>query len=321
MRIIMIKKSKIILLALLTTVAVNIWCGDKYAGEIFRMGASIRNYAMGNTGVTDTDAIALAYWNPSLIKKTDSDIVEVLHSEEFNGAVKFDMVSGTLYRFGELSYNISRIAVDDVPLTRVDDPSGVSSSNRPYKYKSVSDVDYIVHLGIKREMRNIPIGITTKIIHRSIAEKSGYGFGFDISTHKQLNERVLLGINLRDAVTTRIFWENGTQESVTPNLDIGLRYQFPIPILNRKGNIYISSDIYFEGREESSQFDAGAFSGDYHLGFSAHVTENVELFTGKDLENITAGLSISIKQFNLNYSYENDSELENSHRISLAMKY
>ncbi len=317
----MINKTKFILLALLIVLSVNAWCGDKYAGEIFRMGAGIRNYAMGNTGVTDTDAIALAYWNPSLISKTDDDIVEVLHSEEFDGAVKFDMVSGTLYRFGELTYNISRIAVDDVPLTRVNDSTGVSSTNRPYKYKSVSDVDYLIHLGIKREIRKLPIGITAKIIHRTIAEKSGYGFGFDISTHKQLNERVLLGINLRDVVTTRIFWENGTQESVTPNLDIGLRYQFPIPVLNKTGNIYVSSDIYFEGREESSQFDAGAFSGDYHLGFSSKVAKNVEIFTGKDLENMTAGVSITIKQFHLNYSFENDVELENSHRISLAMKY
>ena len=317
----MIKNTKLILLALLILLSANAWCGDKYAGEIFRMGASIRNYAMGNSGVTDTDAIALAYWNPSLISKKDTDVIEVLHSEEFDGNVKFDMVSGTLYRFGNLSYNFSRIAVDDIPLTRVDGTSGVSSSNRPYKYKTVADVDYLIHLGIKREMRGIPVGITAKIIHRSIAEHSGYGFGFDLSTHRQLNERVLFGINVRDIVTTRVFWENGTQESVTPNIDIGLRYQFPIPVLNRKGNIYISSDIYFEGREESSQFNAGSFSGDYHLGFSSKVTDNVELFTGKDLENITAGLAIIIKQFSLNYSYENDPELDVSHRISLAMEY
>ena len=51
------RKYIVIILILLLSISLN---AEKYAGEIFRMGAGVRNFALGNTGLTDTQTNAIA---------------------------------------------------------------------------------------------------------------------------------------------------------------------------------------------------------------------------------------------------------------------
>ncbi|MDX9977014.1 MAG: hypothetical protein RBS16_03165, partial [Candidatus Cloacimonadales bacterium] len=59
---------------------------------------------------------------------------------------------------------------------------------------------------------------------------------------------------------------------------------------------------------------------DLHAGSELLLTQSVSIYTGYDIDNLTAGFTLNYRLFNVNYSFEQDTELSNSHRISLGLK-
>ena len=310
---------KIILLVIVIVVCFNL-SATKYAGEIFRMGAGVRNFALGNTGVSDVNAAGLAYWNAALLHLSDESKIELMHAEEYAGLLKYDTASAIWGKENKFSVIITRIGIDDIPLTKLVDPDDpLSSSNRPYKYKSVNNSDLVVYLGISRKIGNYVLGITPKIAYRNLAEESGFGFGADISTYFEFN-KILLGIKLRDFFTTQILWANGTNETVNPGLDLEANYPFILPVLNKESKVFLGSEMYTEGRDSAATLALGFMSMDFHLGYEILMHKKVNVYLGYDVRDLTAGLTIILNSWQINYAFENDTELENSHRISIGYK-
>jgi hypothetical protein len=75
-----------------------------------------------------------------------------------------------------------------------------------------------------------------------------------------------------------------------------------------------------ENRDMASQFALGFLSMDYHLGCEINMHKAVDLYLGYDVENFTGGLSINHRNWKINYSFEQNSDLENSHRVSVGYK-
>ena len=294
---------------------------EKYAGEIFRMGAGVRNYAMGGTGLTDVDSPALAYWNASLLTKEQNTRVEMMHAEEL-GLFQYDTVSGVVGSKRPFALVISRIGIDDIPLTRKENPDdSLSATNQPYQYDSVNNADYIIHAGFATHIGKIPVGVTPKFAYRVLAEKSGYGFGADLSTWYEPTSYLLIGAKLRDFFSTQIHWENGTHEIVNPGLDVESNVHFLLPWVHRPISLIVGIESYFEGREESATTSLGVMSLDYHAGLAVQAHEVVSLFMGYDIDNITAGLTLSLLPLELHYAFEQNTELEDSHRVSLGLQF
>ncbi len=292
----------------------------KYAGEIFQLGAGVRNFAMGNVGLTDENTSATAYWNPSLI--SDKTKIEIMHDEEFAGLMKYDTVSATFGKSNCYSFVLSRIGIDKNAKTKLNDYSqGVSENNQPYVSKYYTNSDYILYLGIVRKIfGKIDLGLSPKIAYRSLGEHSGYGFGLDISSHKKISSKWLLGIKIRDIVPTQIIWENGTHENVTPSLDLETRYSFLFPIINKKSNLFFRIESFSENRVYASTLHLyNQFTADFHTGLEIKFNKYLELYSGYDVSNFTAGLSIKIKNYNINYGFKQNTELDNCHRISIGI--
>lgn len=310
---------KIILLVTIVAVSFNLFA-TKYAGEIFRMGAGVRNFALGNTGVSDVNAIGLAYWNAALLNLTDESKFELMHAEEYAGLLKYDTASAVWGNENKISVVITRIGIDDIPLTKLVNPNdSLSSSNRPYKYKSVNNSDLVAYIGISRKIGNYILGITPKLAYRNLAEENGFGFGADISTYFEFN-KILLGIKLRDFFTTQILWGNGTHEIVNPGLDVEANYPFIFPVLQKASKVYLGSEMYTEGRDTAATLALGFLSMDFHLGCEILMHQNVNVYLGYDVRDFTAGLTLNLKAWQINYAFENDTELENSHRLSIGYK-
>ncbi len=310
-------KIRLFILALL--IASSPVMAVKYAGEIFQMRAGVRNYAMGGCGVADKHSFALAYWNSSLLDLVDEDRFEIMHAEEYMGLLKYDTVSAIWGTKTKMSVVLTRIGINDIPLTKLQDPSEpISYANRPYKYKSVNNSDYVAYIGFPRKLGGINFGFTAKLAYRYLAEENGFGFGADISAHHKISPQFLLAVRLRDFFTTQILWGNGTHELVNPGLDVEGSYNFIVPYLNRI-NLLLGMEIYSEGREEASLIALGPLSFDIHGGVAIDVHPKLTLYTGYDIDNLTAGLSLKIRSWMINYSFEQIPELENSHRISLGL--
>ena len=172
---------RIIILCMVLLI-VSVLSAEKYAGEIFRMGAGVRNFALGRTRVSDYKSPAIAYWNAALLQKVENNSVSFMHSEEFDGMLKYDIVTAVWGNESKLGLVVSRIGINDIPLTKLYDPSQpISENNMPYVYKTVDDSDYIVYFGISRKLADkLVLGITPKFAYCTLAEESGYGFGDDL---------------------------------------------------------------------------------------------------------------------------------------------
>ncbi|PID29001.1 MAG: hypothetical protein CSB55_02735 [Candidatus Cloacimonadota bacterium] len=302
---------------------VGIFCSayaDKYAGEIFRAGAGVRNLSLGRTGVTDTKSASLAYWNSALVAEAGEKQIEVMHSEEYDGLMSCDIISGVFPGKYNFSFTVARVALTGNSLTELTDPEdSLSTNNIPYEYKKVTNSDYIAYFGFTADIGGITLGISPKTVYRSLAENSGYGFGVDISSYKKWDDNLIVGIRFHDIITAQVFWENGTRETVNPGIDAEIGYSIEMPVIKRELRCFFGAETLFEGIEEGATLAFDPVSMDFHGGIDLAVHENVNFLAGYDINHFTAGLSMSYKRFKANYGFEYDNELENSHRISLGM--
>jgi hypothetical protein len=291
----------------------------KYAGEIFQIGAGVRNFALGNCGLTDVNSSSIAYWNSALLSEVDQTKFELMHAEEYSGLLSYDTASAIWGKTNKFSVVLTRIGIDDIPLTALNDPDEpISGSNRPYKYGSVNNSDIVVYFGLSRKFGKYNIGFTPKLAYRNLADENGFGFGADISTFFMLSQKTILAVKLRDFFSTQILWGNGTHEIVNPSLDAEINHSFIIPVIRRNSTAYLRTEIFAEGRDTSSSLALGPVSLDYHLGYEINLHQAFDLYMGYDLTNITSGLKLKIKNWDIYYSFEYDNELENSHRISVG---
>ncbi len=311
-------KFKILILIILL-ISCNLFA-TKYAGEIFRMGAGVRNFALGGCGISDFESFSLAYWNSAFLHKVTEDKFELMHAEEYMGLLTYDMISAIWGKNNKMSIVITRIGIDNIPLTKLENPDEpVSFQNRPYKYKSVNNSDFVIYFGISRKLGNYYLGFTPKFAYRNLAEENGFGFGADISSYYEFSDKWLIAAKIRDFFTTQILWGNGTHEIVNPGFDLESNYRFMMPIFNRNSKIFLGTEMYTEGRDIAATTSLGFLSIDYHVGLELNIHSNVDLYFGYNINNLTSGLSINIKNWKINYSFEQNSELENSHRISIGL--
>ena len=293
----------------------------KYAGEIFKMGAGVRNFALGRTGLTDVNTPALAYWNASLLLRQTYNTFELMHAQEFNGLLKYDSFSGSWGENHRIGFTLSRIAINNVPMTRLPDPAdSVHAGNRPYRHRSVNNSDYILYLGLAGRIGSFPIGMTPKFVYRTLANETAFGFGVDIATHFKPNDIFMFGIRVRDAVPTQIYWRNGTTESVNTGVDLEMQISAKMPVIGRPLNLFINGEINTEAIKKNSFVNIGDVSLDPHLGAELVLHPMVSFFTGYDIEFFTAGIGINYNNLLLNYAFEQNSYLDNSHRFSIGVK-
>jgi len=293
----------------------------KYAGEIFRMGAGVKNFALGNCGLTDENSYAPAYWNSALLIKATNNKFEIMHAEEYMGLLTYDTASAIWGNENKFSLVITRIGIADIPLTKLTDPTiEPDSLNRPYEYKSVNNSDLVVYFGFARKIGNYNIGFTPKIAYRHLAEENGFGFGADISTFFELSEKWMIAAKIRDFFTTQILWGNGTHEIVNPGFDLETKYKFIFPVIKRSSNFYTGFEIFTENRGDASNISLSFFSLDYHLGLEMNIHEKADLYIGYDINHFTSGISIGYRNWKINYSLELDTnDLDNSHRVSISL--
>lgn len=298
---------------------------DKYAGEIFYLSPGVANQAMGNTGITNPDAVSAAWWNPALLALPGSKGLELMHAEQFEGLMQFNHMSAILGSQNRIGLTITHIGIDNIALTRlVIDSLPPSAENRPFVYKRVNNNDLMAYLGISRSVKeNLHLGITPKLAYRNLAEKTGFGFGADLGMLWQISDKFTLGAVARDFFSTQVVWENGTWENIPPSLTPELAYHRTATTREMPLRIVISAETMFEGRKEAATINLGDMSADFHAGISLMPIPQLKVITGYDVDAFTTGLGIYIKQLYLEYAFKtgSDDDLGYSQRISAGWRW
>ncbi len=312
-------KIKYLLIIATLTFCTYLWSA-KYAGDLFRMGASVRNYALGNTGLADPQSAALAYWNTALLASINHNKAELTHAAEYDGLLTYDTAALVWGKKQKFSLFVARIGIDNIKLTKLADKDNpLSPLNRPVAYKTVDNADYIVFFGWQRKLlQQINFGFTPKLAYRQLAEISGWAVGADISTYYQYNQHLLVATKLRDFFSTQVFWSDDTHEIINPGLDLASRLSFLLPYTKTPAHWYVELESYSEGRETSADVNIGAFSADFHTGLELVIQEEHHIYLGLDKNNLSAGVSVSWNEYQLNYCFKQDTAFDNSHRVSLS---
>lgn len=298
---------------------------DKYAGEFLNIGVGVKSRALGNAYVALADGPTATYWNPAGIYYCNNLSFNVMHSEEYSGNLKYDAISA-IYPLDDskkFGFLLTRTGISGIPLTELEDPNDtISVHNPPYAYKYVSDADYTGYLSFSSKLfSNISFGITTKLVYRTIGDIKATGLGLDAGFLYKINRAIQVGLNIRDAIGTTIWWKNGETEKVSPNLFAGASAGFIFPVIGVSSRLTCQTDVYFEGRDEAAQFSWGKASFDFHAGLLLDFAPFLSVACGVDREYFTAGAFITYRNYTLQYAFENNPDLNNIHRISLGVEF
>ncbi|MCF7912680.1 MAG: hypothetical protein K9M99_09140 [Candidatus Cloacimonetes bacterium] len=312
---------KIVLAALILLLLAPL-SATKYAGEIFHFGMGVRNLALGSTGLTNLNSHTVAWWNPALLEYKTDNSLEFMHAEEFEGLLQYDTFSAIWGNDKKFSIVLSRIGINDIPLTKLENDSlAIGNDNRPYAYDYVNNSDLITYFGFYQNIGSFTLGFTPKIAYRSLAKENGVGFGADLAIVTDPTKKLVLAAQIRDFFTTRILWNNGTDEAVIPSTNLEASYGFSFPSTQVPLRLYLRSEILFEGREEAASFSLDPVSIDLHAGLESQINQYFDFLLGYDIDHFTTGLVLKYQQFGLSYCFEMEPELDNSHRIAINWSY
>jgi hypothetical protein len=303
--------------------------GNKYAGEFLAIGVGGRPLGMGGTYVALANDVTAGYWNPALLSKVDYPQFSLMHDWQFGNLVNYNY-GAIAFPYGKkstLGLSFIMMGIDDIPDTRnalVDkngngilDPEDRLDLDKISLFNSTDLAFYLTYA--KKQTENFSYGVNLKVIHRSIAEATAWGFGLDVGLSYTLFNKWLIGANLQDLTTTYLSWSTGKKEVITPTCKLGTAYLIPL----WKGVLApaVDFDVRFENRRTTANAYIGPVSFDMHAGMEYNFQNVFSLRAGyNDLGNLTVGAGIKLPKINIDYSFakfDGDESLGNSHRISL----
>jgi len=329
--------------------------GDKYAGEFLKLGLGVREMALGGAVVSDPTAVAAHYWNPATLTDNTRFSGNLMHTEEFAGAIALDHFALALPGKGEYSFGAGyfRIGVDNITDTRnalLDlGTDGLGPGDEGYpgpdadgtegngkldpgerldygKFGSFGASENAVFLSTAKLLQpKLKVGGTLKMLYRSLGDDKAYGIGFDIGILYHPAPKIKLAAAFNDLTTTFMLWNDGEREIIAPSLRIGGSVHYCFKKLPLEIEPLIGADILFEGEQNAADLSIGGVVIRARIGIEAIYKEILALRAGRDdLGNPQIGLGLNTSVGSLDYglglggSY---SEFGSSHRIALTLHF
>ena len=205
-----------------------------YAGEFLAVGAGARASALGNAYVAIVDDATAGYWNPAALATISRSEVHFTHADRFSGLVSQDFVALALPQFALFdggAFSLLRLGVDDIEFTRLQNEAlPIGPDNRPTVASTETSQDFAFLLSGGRKLSDaLDLGITGKVIYRTVQDYSAYGFGLDLGLRYRLANGVILAANIRDLTSTPIFWNEGLgTDHIRPSLGLGVALSRPL---------------------------------------------------------------------------------------------
>ncbi|MDD5772725.1 MAG: PorV/PorQ family protein [bacterium] len=289
----------------------QVFAGSQDAGDaaaFLKSGQSVRALGMGKAFTAIADDASASYWNPAGLAQLNKNEFMFMYSKPFslvsgiqNENIAFALPFSFDYNYENLKaavgFNIIYSAVDGIKgYTEQALPTGEEFSNR--------DMAYLLSCGVNGLIQNTDLGITFKIISQKIYTYSDYGFGADIgSLYHWQNFR--FGLVLQDVLQAKIKLKD-TSDIIPVKLKTGIAYSIPDIFTVSMGLDLIRNRDLKE-----------------HFGIEYTIAKLVSLRGGytTDTNEITAGLGFKKEAYEINYAFARHEELENSHRVSLSIRF
>jgi hypothetical protein len=311
----------------------NLCAFTKYSGEAFSIGVGARALGMGSAFVSQVGGTASIYWNPAGMSWDGRRELLAMHSERFGDIVNFDFVGYSQPlaegdRGAVLGFGVMRVGVSDFFKPELEDPDlPPGTDNRAYIIGTFGTAQYQFMFGYATELwGRIRVGGNVKVVYKSLYEKKGTGFGFDLGSIIPLGKDapLSLGIVLQDIPTTFVAFNSGTRETTAPTLKTGLSLNDGIDVPGGDITVAVATSVRFTNRGSVvDQFSAGPISLNIHLGGEYRIGEQVALRGGLDEGTPTVGGGILLGNFSADYAWfgSPDDGLDNTHRVSVGFYF
>ena len=328
-------QSTVLWLLLLTLTAPS--AASKYAGEFLSMGVGARALGMGGAFVALANDASATYWNPAGLVQLDQPELSIMHAERFAGIVKYDWLCYVHphqkgFHSGTFGVSLVRLGVDDIPITALPDESSPLHpvKNRPYVARWASDAEYALYLSYARSTQTpLSYGGNVKVLRKGVDDYTAWGLGVDLGLLFRPTERLNVGLNLQDATTTLVAWDNGTRESISPTAKIGGTYTFDFDVLRGSLTPALDIDFRFEGRKYASQYHWGNLSADIRFGAEYWFKRMFAVRLGSDdIRRLAVGTGFRLQQFGFNleqltidFAFLSKGDLDNTYRVSASVGF
>ncbi len=188
----------------------------------------------------------------------------------------------------------------------------------------------------RRISESTALGFNAKLIWKDLAEISALGFGLDAAVLHTIMPNWNVGVTVQDLTTTPLYWDGwyynadspdgkykvSTTETINPTLKAGTSYRLPVEAISGDVVLAVDTDFKFEGLDkEEADFSFSKVSGDVRLGAMYEYNRVLRVALGMDHRKPSAGIGLTVAQFNLDYAFWRDTELDNTHRISVSMDF
>jgi hypothetical protein len=303
---------------------------DKFAAEFLKIGVGARALGMGGAFVSLSDDASAAYWNPAGLTQLESREAMGMHASQFGGVVDHDVLAAVapIRSSGgraAIGLTVIRLAVDDIKVTTgalIGEDQNGNPIIDPNKVQTKSAYDLAFLLSYARTLGDAwSAGVNIKLIRQSlVGEGASFGMGADFGLLYRPASRVALGLRLADITTTRLYWDTGRHETVSPTVILGAHTTQDIPALDGSLTVGVDAGFAFEG-QKADQFETGSLSGNILPGAEYWFHKTVALRVGSDAGNFTAGAGVRYKRVGADYAYLSHDELDSTHRVSALVRF
>ncbi|MBM3330695.1 hypothetical protein FJY68_02445 [candidate division WOR-3 bacterium] len=284
--------------AVLLTVLAAAAFATRYAGDFEELGTSARAIGMGGAVVAAASDPSAIYYNPSRPSGFSRTSVLFLHSEEHSGMVKHNYLGVSFHSprqslgFAVLHNGIPGIKLTKLPSESVPgDTTPEGPNNRPYVWRMVSATQVVGYANYARTLSPyVAVGGNVKLIYHDLGVGSAFGMGLDLGATLTPMADLDVGLRVRNASTSPLFWDTGRREVVMPRGAIGLAKTFRI-----------SRDRLTLALEAEANTEELVFTPSYGIeyAFREVLYGRLGVYRG----NLAIGLGLRIKRFHVDYGY------------------
>jgi len=316
------------------------YAADKYAAEFLNYGVGARPLALGGAYVAVADDATAPYWNPAGLALIDRPGLDFMHSYAYSGFASYDSIFGVYpwKGIGTFGGGFLRLSSPDIKITYWDDPG--SENRRPIVDRVVNWSDNGIYLSYGRQLLDkVQVGGNFILIMQgadTVASSLGQTFGVGVMAGPF--GPVRFGLHAQN-LYSNIKWSKDmvvdgsdvdTSETIPINLKMGTSFLYPIPLLAGELLVAADCDMKFEGYETAAGFSAGDASFDIHGGGEFFIARTVALRVGlekrqQDKIEVGGGAGLRISpgkmEFGVDYAFQPNNELGNSHRISASVAF
>ncbi len=311
----------------------------RYGWQAFSNVSDARSIGLGGAFAAGDGNVA-QLGNPAGDTSHQDRMITYSHQSRFSGIVNNDLLAFNLpFNYTNpiglvlIHENIDRIpdtggllldwGLDGMPGTG--DPGegngildeGERLDETQLKYFSQRQIG--LHLSTSWKLGSQTLGLAVKGLNHSLGENSGNGIGFDLGLKTSLWNDIIVGLTVRDVLTSWMVWDSGTIERTAPSINIGLSRYFHIPRINF--DIAVFTDAFIASHKlDEAQFELGSKSVAFSCGMELILKDKLQLRLGRDQVGLTAaGVGLRWQNFGIDYASRMEpdgSGLGTSHYLS-----